>query len=100
MFEAAMACYDMKVEAIRFRIAKLLEKPSPNPAYLAKRIAGYRSDTTDHRTRYYASAFNAAGQIANAGNRARALELLDVAARDAKLATPIEQLRKAIAAAR
>jgi hypothetical protein len=96
MFEAAMACYDAKVWEIRGRITRLREKPSPNPAFVAKRIAGLEADSTDQRSRYFASAFNAAGQIANAGQRSRAVELLDIAARDTKLAPQVAELRKAI----
>ena len=99
-FGAAMGCYDNKVSDIGYMIGKLREKPSSNPAYLARRIAAYESDSTDQRTRYFASAFNAAGHTANAGQLAKALELLDVAARDAKLAAPVAELRKAIAAIR
>jgi tetratricopeptide (TPR) repeat protein len=100
VFESAMDCYDTKVAVARFAIQKLLERPSPHPAYRAKRIAAIEADSADQRKRYFASAFNAAGQIANAGKLSRALELLDVAARDSTLATPIATLRKAILAAR
>lgn len=99
-FASAMICYDTKVAAIRFAIEQLLARRSPNPAYRAKRIAALEADSADQRKRYFASAFNAAGQIANAGQLTRALELLDVAARDSTLATPIATLRKAIIGAR
>jgi hypothetical protein len=100
MFEAAMGCYDIKVSDIRYFISRLREKAPTNPEYVARRIAALEADSVDHRSRYFASAFNAAGHTANAGKVARALELLDVAARDAKLAAPVAQLRKAIAEVR
>ena len=99
-FEDAMRCYEIRVSDIRYLIGTLRSRPSPNPAFTAKRIASLEADSADARSRYFAAAFNAAGSIANAGNLARALELLDMAARDSSLADPIAQLRGAIAAAR
>jgi tetratricopeptide (TPR) repeat protein len=99
-FELAMSCYDFKVAVIRSRIAKAQEKASQYPEFTAKRIARLAADSVDQRSRYYASAFNAAGNIANAGNRARALELLEVAASDPKLSEPVAKLRAAIGSMR
>lgn len=96
MFEAAMGCFNMKVAVIGYQIAKLREKPYANPEYVVRRIAGFEADSVDQLTRYYASAFNASGHSANAGQTSRALELLDIAARDPKLALQVAQLRKAI----
>jgi hypothetical protein len=99
-FEEAMGCYDIKVALIGQAIAQLLARSTRYPAHRAKRIAALEADSTDQRTRYFASAFNAAGHTANAGQRARALELLDTAARDPKLATQVAEMRKAILALR
>jgi tetratricopeptide (TPR) repeat protein len=99
-FELAMSCYDFKVAVIRSRIVRAQEKASQYPAFTAKRIARLAADSVDQRSRYYASAFNAAGNIANAGNRPRALELLAIAAIDPKLSEPVAKLRAAIGAMR
>lgn len=99
-FEAAKDCYDTKVALIGARIEAIRQRPSRNPAHTMKRIAALEADSTDERTRYYASAFNAAGHRANSGRRARAIELLEIAARDPKLADPVAKLREAILAIR
>jgi tetratricopeptide (TPR) repeat protein len=95
-FEAAMDCYDFKVAVIRRRIEKLKDRPSPNPAYTMKRVAALAADSADQRKRYHASAFNAAGYRANAGRRTRAVELLDIAARDTALSDRVAKLREAL----
>jgi len=58
------------------------------------------ADSVDNRSRYFASAFNAAGNLANAGDRPRALELLAIAASDPKLTESVTRLRAAITASR
>lgn len=93
-FEAAMGCYDLKVAVIHSRIAKLQGQANRNPAYTAKRITRLEADSTAERTRYFASAFNGAGNFANAGNVARANELLDIAVQDPKLAEQVAKLRE------
>jgi tetratricopeptide (TPR) repeat protein len=95
-FEAAMDCYDFKVAVIRRRIEKLENRPSPNPVHTLRRIAALAADSVDQRKRYHASAFNAAGYRANAGRRVRAIELLDVAARDTSLTDRVAKLRDAL----
>ncbi|HYC52890.1 MAG TPA: hypothetical protein VEB19_17380 [Gemmatimonadaceae bacterium] len=99
-FEAAMRCYDIKVADARYRIAHLQARPTRYPEVRAKRIASIVADTVDNRSRYFASAFNAAGHVANSGDLSRALRLVDVAASDPKLAEPVARLRAAIAAVR
>jgi hypothetical protein len=99
-FEAAMACHETKIADIRSRIIRAQEKAAMYPAFTAKRIASMAADSVEERTRYHASAFNAAGNYANAGNRPRALELLDIAAGDPKLSEPVAKLRAAIGAVR
>lgn len=99
-FEAAMKCYDVKVADMRYKIAKIQEMAALNPTYAAKRVAALAADSVEERTRYFASAFNAAGNYANAANRTRALELLTVAANDPKLADQVATLRAAIASRR
>ena len=95
-----MKCYDVKVADMRYKIAKILETSALNPPYAAKRVAALAADTVEERTRYFASAFNAAGNHANAANRTRALVLLTVAANDPKLADQVAKLRAAIVAIR
>jgi tetratricopeptide (TPR) repeat protein len=95
-FEAAMACYEVNVSAIRGKIVRLQEKAAVNPAHTAKRIAALEADSTEQRTRYYSAAFNAAGNQANAGNVARAIQLLEIAASDPKLTDAVSKLRAAI----
>ena len=98
-FEAAMKCYDVKVSDARHRITALESRPTRYPHVRAKRIAALVADSLDNRSRYFASAFNAAGNFANGGDLPRALQLLDVAAADPKLADPVGKLRAAIVAA-
>jgi hypothetical protein len=98
-FEAAMRCYDIKVSDARHRITLLESRPTRYPQVRAKRIAALVADTLDSRSRYFASAFNAAGNFANGGDVPRALQLLDVAAADPKLTDPVAKLRAAIVAA-
>jgi hypothetical protein len=99
-FEAAMQCYDVRVADARYRIGVLERRPTRHPQVRARRIAALVADSVDNRSRYFASAFNAAGHLANAGDRARALQLLAIAASDPKLAEPVTRLRAAITAAR
>jgi hypothetical protein len=99
-FEAAMQCYDVRVADARYRIGVLEGRPTRHPQVRARRIAALVADSVDNRSRYFASAFNAAGHLANAGDRARALQLLAIAASDPKLAEPVTRLRAAITAAR
>lgn len=97
--ERAMDCFDAKVAYARAAIARLRAQPPSNPAYAARRLTALEADSADQRSRYYAAAFNAAGNRANAGNLDRALELLEIADRDGRLGEPIAKLRQAIAAA-
>lgn len=99
-FEAAMHCHDFRVSFIRRGIEQLRARLERNPAYISRRIDALVADSTDQRERYFAAAFNAAGSIANAGQLDRSLELLDVAAGDPRLATPIAELRSAVLAAK
>ena len=96
MLETAMDCYDMRVAFARASIARLQANPPSDRDYAARRLAALTVDSTDQRTRYYAAAFNAAGNRANAGNLPRAMELLAIAERDAKLVDPVAKLRDAI----
>jgi hypothetical protein len=98
-FEGALDCFDIKVAVIRNTIAHVESTPTKNPAHKAKRLAGLAADSTEQRVRYFAAAFNAAGQRANARNFPRALQLLDLAARDSSLAGPAAKMRQAILAA-
>jgi tetratricopeptide (TPR) repeat protein len=93
-FEEAMGCYDRKVVALQRRIARIRSRPTRNAAFTARRIAQIEADTVEQRVRYHASAYNAAGNHSNGGNVARARELLDVAARDPKLAAQVSTLRQ------
>ena len=95
-----MRCYDVKVADARYRIEMLEARPTRYPEVRARRIAALVADTLDNRSRYFASAFNAAGHSANAGDLPRAIQLINVAAADPKLADPVARLRAAIAAAR
>lgn len=96
VLETAMDCFDMRVAFARASITRLRGHPPSNQEYAARRLAALEADSTDQRTRYYAAAFNAAGNRANAGNLRRALELLTIAERDAKLGDPVARLREAI----
>ena len=98
-FEAAMKCYDIKVSDGRYRITLLESRPTRYPQVRARRIAALIADTVDNRSRYFASAYNAAGDFANAGDVSRAFQLLDIAAADPKLTDPVAKLRAAIVAA-
>ena len=99
-FEAAMACYELAIHLIKTRIGQAHENAAKNSGFAARRVAALEADSAAQRSRYWASAFNAAGNQANAGNIARANQLLDIAANDPKLADPVAALRKAIRAAR
>lgn len=98
-FESALVCFDIRVTVIRSTIARLTSTPSRNPAHTARRVAALAADSTDQRTRFYASAFNAAGQRATMRNFLRALELLEIAGRDSSLAEHVVKLQQAIRAA-
>ena len=99
-FEAAMTCYDLKVADLRWKIGKLQETAALYPAFTARKIAALAADSADQRTRYFAAAFNGAGNQANAGNIPRALQLLDVAGADPRLGKQVSEMRGAIAARR
>ena len=99
-FEAAMTCYDTKIADARHRLAVLAARPTRHPEVRARHIRAIVADTVDNRSRYFAAAFNAAGNRASAGDRARALELLTIAATDPALAEPVTRLRAAITGAR
>jgi hypothetical protein len=100
VFESAMACYVVKVSDLGTKIARLRTRTTANPAFVAKRIAALEADSTEQRFRYHASAFNAAGNHAAAGNVPRANELLEIASVDPKLADPIAKLRESLAGTR
>ena len=96
VFEAASGCYDIAATVLRARMAALLSRPTRNPAYREKRIAGMAADTLEQRSRQRMAAFNAAGYYANAGDFAKALSLAALAESDSALTGRVEELRKAI----
>ena len=96
-FESAAGCYELAVMLLRARIASLLSRPTRNPAFRDKRVAGLAADTLEQRGRYHMSSFNAAGYFANGGDFTKALALADIAAADSTLRGRVEELRKAIA---
>ena len=98
IFEAAMGCYDLKVSDLRFKIARLMERSAANPSFAARRIAQFEADSAEQRGRYYAAAFNAAGSRASIGEYARGGELLEIAARNTKLAASVANLRESLKA--
>lgn len=98
-FESAMGCYDRKMAVAQFLMRRLRENPPANAAYATRRLAALAADSADAGSRYYASAFNAAGHAANSARVPRAMELLDIAAADPRLAEPVAKMREAIAAA-
>lgn len=98
LFEDTMRCYDIKLSDIQYAIRRAVERTNAaNTDFMRRRVASLEADSVDNRTRYFASAFNGAGNHANAGNLTRARELLDVAAGDQKLAREVAALRSAIA---
>ena len=96
VFENAMECFDIRVALAGAELARIRARPPSNAGYAAKKLTTLEADSADQRTRYYAAAFNAAGNRANSADFARALELLTIAEHDATLAQPVAKLREAI----
>jgi tetratricopeptide (TPR) repeat protein len=99
-FETAASCYDVAAAVLGLRMRGIRERPSRNPAYTARQLDALARDSSEQQTRYHLAALNAAGFRANTGQLARARELLDIAARDTRLAQQVETIRRAIAAVR
>jgi hypothetical protein len=99
-FQAAMDCYDVQVWLLRTKIQQAQAAAERNPEFAARRVASLAADSSAKRSLYWASAFNAAGNMANAGDLARATQLLDIAASDPALADKIAIMRAAIRSVR
>jgi tetratricopeptide (TPR) repeat protein len=99
-FEAAMSCYDLMIAIIRSKITNAYKTREVNPEFTERRVAALAADSVSQKSRYWAAAFNAAGNFANAGNLPKAFQLLDVAANDPKLVEPVAKLREAMRAVR
>lgn len=99
-YGTAMVCYDTAVAEIGASIERIQAHPKMTAALKAKRLEKLVADSVDQRSRYYASAFNAANMNARVGNYARAEELLAIAARDPELADLVGQLRDELRAVR
>ena len=99
-FESAAYCYDVAAARVGLMMRRTREQPSRNQAYTNRRLESLARDSSEQQTRYHLAALNAAGFRANTGQLGRATELLDIAARDSRLAEQVDAMRKAVAALR
>jgi tetratricopeptide (TPR) repeat protein len=95
-FEHAMRCYDRRAREAEEGLAAMQANTDVDPAFKARQIAGFEAAIAEDRAQYHAAAFNAANHHARAGRPDLARPLLDVAARDPKLADLVAELREII----
>ncbi len=95
-FELAMNCYDYIAQQTAIRIEQVRARANMEPTYKARRLAQLEASLPDTRSQYHASAFNAANYSVRAGNKVRARELLEIAAKDPALSDVVARLREAV----
>jgi tetratricopeptide (TPR) repeat protein len=95
-FEDAMRCYDRRAREAERGLAEMRASTTVDPDFKAQQIAGFEAAIEEDRGQYHAAAFNAANYHARAGRLDRARPLLEVAARDPKLAELVAELREII----
>ncbi len=95
-FETAMRCYDNIAATTVARIDQIRARTQMEPKYQARRIAALEASLPDTRSQFHASAFNAANYLVRAGDKVRAREFLDIAAKDPALAEMVARLREIV----
>jgi tetratricopeptide (TPR) repeat protein len=95
-FEDAMHCYERRVIGHQRNLAAIANEVDVDPTFKAHQIAGFEAAIKEDRGQHYAGAYNAANNYAGARNFARALELLDIAAKDPDLDAQVKKLRELI----
>ncbi len=95
-FEDALHCYEAAVKDDQDGLDAMKNRADVDEAFKAAQIAGFEAALKEDTPHVYAAAFNAANQYAHGGNLDKARPLLELAARDETLATPVAQLRKII----
>ncbi len=96
-FEATMACYEIRQLEAESARAALEARDNVDPDFKARQVAALAASIKDSAGQRASSAFNAASFYAQAGNRERAGELIEVAAQDPSLASEVAELRKFLA---
>lgn len=93
-FEDAMACYEAQAIVAQQGLQRMEARENIDPDFKARQIANFQAAIKEDMSQHYASAFNAANHYLRGGDPKKARTLLDVAAKDAALATGVAQLRK------
>jgi tetratricopeptide (TPR) repeat protein len=95
-FEDAMNCYERAALLSQRALGDMEARADIDPEFKARQIEGFRIAIDEDRSQQYAAAFNAANHFAGSGDKDKARTLLDVAARDPKLADMVAELRRFI----
>jgi tetratricopeptide (TPR) repeat protein len=93
-FEDAMACYEAQTIVAQQGLQRMEARENIDPEFKARQIANFQAAIKEDMSQHYASAFNAANHYLRGGDTKKARTLLEVAAKDATLATGVAQLRK------
>ncbi len=95
-FDDSMRCYDTAATLTELALQRMDANIQIDPAFKARQIEGFKAAIKADRSQYHAAAFNAANNFARSGNVEKARRLLDIAAKDPALDTPVAELRKII----
>lgn len=93
-FEDAMGCYEAQAIVAQQGLRRMEARENIDPDFKARQIANFQAAIKEDMSQHYASAFNAANHYLRGGDPKKARTLLDVAAKDAALASGVAQLRK------
>ena len=90
----SMACYQLDKTKTRGCLEEILKAENLDEAYRAGQITNFEAFLKEDDSQISASAFNAAVNYACVQNREKALEYLEVAAKDPHRAAQVDALRK------
>lgn len=95
-FVKAMRCYESAVLYDQSKLEEMKKADNVDEAFRAAQILGFELAIKDDSSQVSASAYNAAVNYARAQNREKALEYLDLAAKDPERAKQVAELRALI----
>jgi len=89
-----MGCYEAQALLAQDGLKRMEARDNVDPEFKARQIANFQAAIKEDLSQHYASAFNAANHYLRGGDPKKARVLVDVAAKDDKLAPSVAQLRK------